>query len=197
MISQDLTEALTPVVSALESLGISYYIGGSIASSVYGVARSTLDADLAADLKLKDIAPLVEHLQASYYIDREMVEDAVRHHSSFNLIHFATATKIDIFVLQRRGFDRRVLERSRLDTLAVEPQAHVFRVASPEDVILHKLRWYQEGGGVSERQWSDVLGVLKMQSASLDYAYLRHWAGQLGVAQLLEHALWEAGIGSK
>lgn len=65
---------------------------------------------------------------------------------------------------------------------------------SPEDIILHKLIWYEMGGRVSERQWLDVLGVLKVQSTDLDAAYLRKWAAKLRVAALLAQAWDEAGL---
>lgn len=70
----------------------------------------------------------------------------------------------------------------------------MFNMESPEDVILTKLEWYKMGGGVSERQWGDILGVLKVQRQKVDLEYLRHWATEIGVADLLTHALKEAGF---
>jgi hypothetical protein len=66
--------------------------------------------------------------------------------------------------------------------------------ASAEDTVLAKLDWYRQGGCVSDRQWRDVLGVLKVQAGALDHLYLAHWAGELGVTQLLHRALDEAGM---
>ena len=60
-----------------------------------------------------------------------------------------------------------------------------------EDVVLAKLEWFRLGGEVSERQWRDILGVLKTQRDSLDIAYLQHWAKALAVADLLERTLIE------
>lgn len=70
-------------------------------------------------------------------------------------------------------------------------------VSSAEDTILQKLRWFQKGGGVSERQWDDVLGVLKVQADALDYAYMQRWATDLGVAELLQQARVDAGLESE
>ena len=66
--------------------------------------------------------------------------------------------------------------------------------ASPEDTVLAKLEWYRKGGEVSDRQWRDLLGVLKVQGETLDRAYLDHWAGELDVSDLLHRALEEAGL---
>jgi hypothetical protein len=62
-------------------------------------------------------------------------------------------------------------------------------VKSPEDTLLRKLAWYRLGGEVSERQWNDVLGVLRAQGARLDLAHLHAWGETLGVADLLARAL--------
>jgi len=70
---------------------------------------------------------------------------------------------------------------------------HGLVLATPEDVILHKLYWYRLGGEVSERQWNDVLGVLRVQGEALDLAYMQRWAGPLGVADLLDQAVGEGG----
>ena len=69
-----------------------------------------------------------------------------------------------------------------------------FSLASAEDVILNKIEWHAQGGRVSDRQWNDVLGVMKVQRDSLDLAYLRRWANQLGLSNLLDQALRDAGI---
>jgi hypothetical protein len=58
-----------------------------------------------------------------------------------------------------------------------------------------KLEWYEKGDRASDRQWRDVLGILKNNASSLDRSYLRNWASQLGIAELLHQALTQAGIG--
>ena len=85
------------------------------------------------------------------------------------------------------------MERRRPAALSEEPVRRVY-VSSPEDLILRKLVWYRDGGGVSDRQWRDVLGVLKVQSERLDLAYLGRWAERLGLSDLLSRAVDEAGI---
>ena len=182
------------VIEALEALGVPYLIAGSMASAVHGVVRATLDADLVADLRIEHARPLSERLLGSFYVDAEMILDAVRHQSHFNVVHLETMFKVDIFLLKQRPFDHSQFRRRREFVIAFDPERSAF-VASPEDTILAKLEWYAKGDEVSERQWRDVLGVLKVQADRLDTGYLRQWAPELGVAQLLERALSEGCTG--
>ena len=176
------------VTQTLETLGIPYAVGGSLASSVHGIMRSTLDVDIVADMRLEHIQPLVAALSKEFYADDEMMKDAIEHQSSFNIIHYETAFKVDIFICKSRAFDQMQLERRRMSVIATDPEQSVF-VVSPEDVILAKLEWYRMGGEVSDRQWRDILGVLKTQEGELDLVYLHTWAKELNVNDLLERAL--------
>lgn len=94
----DIMVPIIPLVDALEQLGVSYYIGGSVASSAHGLPRSTIDADIIADLRMEHIQPLVNMLKNRYYIDADMIRDAIRNRSEFNVIHFDTNLKVDIFL---------------------------------------------------------------------------------------------------
>ena len=180
------------VIEALEALGVPYFLGGSLASSVHGVLRTTKDADVVADLRLKHVQPLARALSDAFYVDAESIKDAIRHQSSFNVIHLETMFKVDVFILKGRPFDAAQFGRRATQVIATDPERCAY-VASAEDTILAKLEWYRKGGEVSEQQWRDVLGVLKVQGDRLDYGYLRHWAVQLSVADLLERALSEVG----
>jgi hypothetical protein len=184
--------AISPIVEALEQLGVSYHIGGSVASSVYGILRATIDADLVANLYLEQVRPLVKRLEAEYYIDEDMVRDAVKRCSSFNIIHLDTMLKVDVFIPKSRLFDQEELRRSQQEVLLEGTRP--FNVASPEGTILNKLEWYRMGGEVSDRQWNDILGVLKVQGTNLDMNYLQKWAANLNVTDLLERALVDAGL---
>ena len=178
------------VTDVLEKMGIPYAVGGSLSSSVHGVMRSTLDVDIVADLRLEHIRPFVAALSPVFYADDEMMRDAITHHSSFNLIHYETAFKVDIFIPKERTFDKLQLERRIASIIATDPEQSVY-VTSPEDIILSKLEWYRMGDQVSDRQWRDILGVVKTKSDQLDLAYLRRWARELAVEDLLERALRE------
>ncbi|MBI5481946.1 MAG: hypothetical protein HY906_24035 [Deltaproteobacteria bacterium] len=192
MIAPELVSALQPLVEALDALGIPYRIGGSVASSVLGAPRSTLDVDLVCDLREHHVAPLVARLQAHYYVDGDTIRDAIRREGCFNAIHLATMVKVDVFALRTRPYDRSAFPRFIRRPLDTSPDAALFAVATAEDVILNKLEWFRLGAGVSDCQWRDVIGVLQVQAGVLDLGYLREWAAEIGVLDLLERALAEA-----
>ena len=184
---------LRRLIDAMQSLNIRFLIGGSLASSIHGVPRATMDVDLVLDLKREQIGPLAKLLGAEFYADVQALENAVETGRSFNLIHYASSYKYDIFPLSsdpfhQTEFQRRVVVRVEL------PEAGTLElpIATAEDTVLSKLLWYRSGGEASTRQWSDILGVLRVSSDQLDMAYLREWAGRLAVAGLLERALSEA-----
>ena len=179
------------VTQTLEQIGIAYAIGGSLASSLHGVMRSTLDVDIVADMRFEHIPPLVAALAQEFYADNEMMREAIKRRSSFNLIHYETAFKVDIFIRKLRPFEQMQLERRQLSVIANDPERSVY-VTSPEDTVLAKLEWYRLGGEVSDRQWRDILGVLKTRAGELDLDYLHQWARELKVSDLLERVLQEA-----
>lgn len=188
----DILAATIPIVDALEQLGVAYHLGGSVASSLHGLPRLTIDVDLVADLRPEHVRPLVRLLESQYYIDEDAVRDAITRHSSFNAIHFESILKVDVFIPKARLFDQEELQRVYLK--AFEGNSRLFYVASPEGTILNKLEWYRMGGEVSDRQWNDILGILKVRGTTLDMAYLQKWATVLKVTDLLERALVDAGL---
>lgn len=184
---------LLHVIRALEEQKIAYVVVGSFASSARGVPRSTLDADIVADIKPDQVGQLLSSLKEKFYLDERAIRRAVETRRSFNAIHFDSAFKVDVFIPPEGGIARQQLARRRLEVIAPEHGAAIY-VATAEDMVLAKLLWFQSGDGVSERQWADVLGMVRIQGEQLDLEYLREWADRLGVLDLLERALKEAAI---
>jgi len=184
-------DGLLRLLEVFDRLEIPYMIGGSGASSVHGLVRTTGDVDIVANVA-ENVQALVSQLQGEFYIDEQQVRAALEHGRSFNVIHYRSSYKFDIFPVtgdryQQVQFGRRRYEISSVFTGELLELA----VSSPEDVILSKLRWYRQGGEVSEQQWNDVLGVIAAQRERLDLPYLGEWAQYLGVVDLLEQALAE------
>lgn len=192
MTGGDIRAAILPVITRFDELGVPWHIGGSVASSILGVARTTIDVDLVAALPLELVPGFAAGLGEEFYIDEGMIRDAVRRRSCFNLVHLPTMLKVDVFVAGDRPYDRMAFSRRRRDTLEEEGLREPVWVASPEDVILNKLECFRAGGEVSDRQYRDVLGVLRIQGTCLDLGYLRSWAGDLGLVDLLDRALADA-----
>lgn len=189
-------EVTLKVTQVFESLGIPYLIGGSLASTLYGMIRTTQDSDIVAEMQIEHIQPFVSVLQGEFYIDEEMIAEAIQHYSSFNIIHRETMFKVDVFIPKPRPFLRSQIIHAKKQTFFLETEVSA-KFASPEDTILAKLEWYRLGGEVSERQWRDILGVLKTRAGMLDVSYLQKWADELEVNDLLVRALTELEENSK
>jgi hypothetical protein len=181
-------EVTIRVTQILEKLNIPYLIGGSLASTLYGMIRTTQDSDIVAEMRLEHLQPFVSALQDEFYMDDEMIAESIKLHSSFNIIHRETMFKVDVFIPIARPFLQSQLDRAQKQTFLFESEVSA-KFASPEDTILAKLEWYRLGGDISERQWRDILGVLKTRCGALDQGYLRKWANELSVSDLLERAL--------
>lgn len=173
------------VVGVLDSLGIVCTVGGSIAASFAGEPRSTIDIDIVVALDLDRVTALVKALDTAFYVDAHALERAVRQRSSTNLIHHATQLKVDLFVAGGTPLDTQQLARR----LPVSVGGGVLPIHPPEDILLQKLRWFRAGGEVSDRQWRDVLAIVRVQGRHLDTDYLRAHAPVLGVEDLLTRAL--------
>lgn len=191
MTESDLVAALRPIAEALDALGVRYYVGGSIASSAHGVARASLDADLVAELEPSHVDGFVDRLESAYYLPLDRLGSAVVARSSCNLIHLATMFKVDLFMSKGRAFDRAAASRARIEAIDEDRDAARFPVASAEDTVLAKLEWFRLGGETSERQWWDIVGILRVTPRA-DRPYLEQWATALGVTDLLERATAEA-----
>jgi hypothetical protein len=184
-------EVTLQVTDVFEKLGVPYLIAGSLASTLYGMVRTTQDSDVVAEMRPEHLQVFVSTLQDEFYIDEGMIADAIQRNSSFNIIHRETMFKVDVFIPQPRPFLQAQLARAQRQTFSFETEVSA-KFASPEDTILAKLEWYRMGGKVSDRQWRDIIGVLKTRAGELGLEYLRKWAAELHVSDLLERALKES-----
>jgi hypothetical protein len=182
---------LSLVANILEQQQIPYVLVGSLASSIHGIYRSTADIDIVADVKSTQVLPLLNALQDNFYVDEHAMNDAINQRQSFNAIHLESVFKVDIFIPKSDDFSRKQIERRELRKLAPDVDQMIY-VATAEDSILAKLRWYHSGGRVSTTQWSDVVGIIAISAATLDIDYLREWAAKLGLLDLLDQAFEEA-----
>jgi len=191
---QDFQPALSEVIATFERLSIGYAFGGSIASSLHGIGRMTQDADLTAvPFPGKERAFVEAFDPKQYYLNLDTVREAVRTRSTFNIIHPATGYKIDVFVQKDDPFEQSAYSRCQSFAITEVPGRKV-PVHSPEDIIQFKLRRFRIGGEVSDRQWTDILNVMKVQGERLGQTYLDRWAAEIGVGDLLARARVDAKI---
>jgi hypothetical protein len=179
-------DLLAQVAAIFDGLGISYALGGSMASSLVGEPRSTVDVDIAIKLEREAGVALLDRVSAEFYVPVDSARVAIGAHSSFDLIDTAHGLKVDLFVLGDGLLDRMQIERRIKITIPCI--ADGLWVTSPEDQVLRKLDWYRSSGHESQRQWRDVVGILRVHGDALDVGYLDGTAQELGLRTLLDDA---------
>jgi hypothetical protein len=186
--------AFARLLEVLDRMEIPYHVAGSVASSAHGVPRTTLDIDLVVDLKPEQIEAFASDLEHDFYADAAMIGEAFARGRAANLIHLGTAWKFGLFPLQADAYSQTAFGRRGREVRPDGREAIECAVATAEDTILRKLEWYRAGGETSERQWNDLRGVCEAARQQLDLAYLRKWARELKIEDLLENLLAEFGV---
>lgn len=193
MTAPDPVDVAAQAAALFRSLGVLCCVGGSLASSHYGEPRASLDVDLVAALSPEHAEPLLAAAEGTWIVSADGLRRGIASRSSFQLIHESALVKVDVFVPPDRPPQDAQIPRRRTVLVRERPPVEM-DLLSPEDVVVQKLRWYSMGGGVSDRQWRDLVGVLKTQGAGLDHDYLRDASRSGGLGALLDRALGDAGL---
>jgi hypothetical protein len=190
---QDPGEIARILHSVFESLSIPYYITGGVCAIAYGDPRTTRDLDLVVECKPSEIMPMVAQFESEgFYCPPGAVEDIQSGKGRvLSITHMQLVLNADVVLNANTDFDRFKMERRRLEAIGLD-ESEQFWLASPEDVILAKLLWGRQSQ--SEKQWRDVLGVLKVQGDSLDFDYLTQWAARLDLVGVVQQAIAAAGL---
>jgi hypothetical protein len=173
-------ELLADVLQRLNQLKLGYMLTGSMASNYWGIPRTTHDLDFVAQIPPSAIPLLVQIFSPDFYIDEQAVRGAYQAPWQFNVLDLRSALKVDFEMLKNAPFDREMFQRRTAVTLFGQPAW----IATPEDVILHKLLWHHLTP--SDRQLNDAAGVVAVQGNRLDRDYLRRWSQTLEVSETLE-----------
>jgi len=122
------------VIESMEKFDIPYLIGGSLTSSIHGIPRATRDVDIVADIQEKDAEALDDDLKDKFYVDAEMIREAIKQQSSFNLIHLESMFKVNVYILKKDPFSKEEFKRRKKIVIIPSPEKTAY-VATPEDTI--------------------------------------------------------------
>jgi hypothetical protein len=178
------------VATAIESIGGQYFLGGSLASSLQGEPRATNHIDFVVDLPLGRLSAFRDALGGDFEVDLDMLRDAIRTARTANAFYLPTVTKIGFFGRAYDPYDEAEFARRR--RVLIRPSGETLVVKAPEDTVLRKLLWYRAGGEVSDRQWKDIVSVLRLSGPEFDTSYLESWAKRLNLWELLGRAREDA-----
>lgn len=173
---------------ALEGTGVPYVIGGSFASGSWGNPRQTNDLDIAVKIRDDQVETVCEALQDEFMVSANEIREALSStetYRSFQLLHFQEVFKVDVFVPLPSEYVEEEFARAR--TIEFLPGI-IANCASPECIVIQKLRWFELGNRVSDRQWNDIVQVLEIQKGGLDDDFLDKWSKHFGLFDLLQNA---------
>ena len=180
---EDMVSVLRTLVLIFDRVPLPYCIGGSFASSIHGEFRATNDIDILSIFSDNSLEPFILNVRKSFSFEETTLRTAVSGKNTFSLIHLDSMVKID-FYPRGEAFELEQIKRA----IAVKiPNSDLsIKVSSPEDILLAKLRWFRLGGQVSDRQWRDIQGIVRVQGPRLDQIYLEKWSMALGIEDLLK-----------
>lgn len=186
---QDSISLAIQLQTIFSDLEIPHYITGGVAAATYGEPRTTRDLDVVIALVPLQLDTLVQCLECEGFYVPGVEEIRSGQLSTLGITHQETIARADLMLAGNSAFEQRQFQRRR----AIEvPSRGILYLAAPEDLILNKLRWGAQSQ--SEKQWRDVLGILKVQGENLDFYYLTQTAEILDLSTPLSQALSEAGL---
>jgi hypothetical protein len=186
---QDSTELAAQLHSVFTAVAVPYYVTGGVAAITYGEPRTTRDLDVVIAVPRDALTPLVTALEAAGFYVPGVEDAATGRMRTLQVTQIATISRADLVLADDNDYEQLKFQRRRLIPW---PNGTEVYLVSPEDLVVNKLRWGQPSQ--SEKQWRDVLGVLKTQQEHLDYEYMHHWAAAFDLANALEQATLEAGV---
>ena len=176
--TSELEELLPRIVGILDAVRVPYMIAGSVASNVHGLERSRSDLDVVIDPDAATLEALVDALpRSAYHGSAAAAREALRARTSFTVVDFATATRIDFIMKKDRLFSRLEMERR----VRVDLHGCCVYVVSPEDTIVAELEWSKAQGG-SKPQIQNAADILARRGDVLDRVHIARWVGELGLA---------------
>lgn len=179
-------DVLLLVVKTLNQLGLKYMLTGAYAVSFYGRPRTTHDIDLKITLDYSDTSKIYDTFKDIFYVNEDMIKNAIRHQRMFNLLHNETQTKVDFWLVKDTEFDQ---ERFKRKTKIIIKNTPAY-ISTPEDLILIKFIWYKESN--LQKHYEDAKGIFEIQS-ELDISYIRKWAKRLSIEDIVEDMLKQIG----
>lgn len=153
-------------------------ITGAWSAIFYGRPRASHDIDFVVELNKDDLGRVREafdQLPEDFLVPTDSILEAIELKSMFQVLHLPTMLKLDFWLLTDDEFDKLRFKRRK----KVEISGQKMEMAGPEDTIIQKLRWYNEGR--IEKHLVDAAFVYQIQKKSLDGKYLRSWVKKLGV----------------
>jgi len=174
-------EVLKIVTQRLKEADINYMVSGSIAANYYTIPRMTRDIDVVIELKPDDIDKFIVLFEGDFYVNREMIADAVSREGMFNLIYNRYVIKIDFIIKKSSAYQN--AEFSRRKQVLIE-QSPIWFV-SAEDLVISKLLWAKDSH--SDMQLKDVGNLIETVD-NLDLKYIGNWVRELGLEQIYKEA---------
>lgn len=186
---QDSIQLAADLHHIFDAEGITYYVTGGVAAIAYGESRTTQDLDVVLSVPRDNILALATALeQAGFYVPG--VEDVMTGRmQTLQVTQIDTISRADLVIAKVNPYEQLKFERRQAYIL---PGNTSIYLASPEDLVINKLRWGRQSQ--SQKQWRDVLGILKAQQEQLDYEYMHRWAAEFDLSESLEQATVEAGV---